>query len=266
MLRCGSRPTFLAELVSLPGTADIWLWRESARGWCNSLPMSPSWCVASICPQAEKLLSNRDRPGCRCKKQHGCILLPSDWDFKIHPGPSWADGCLLQSRARQPVTGDWHFAERCGSGNLANFNANAAVWYGKETEWGCFFCFTGKSCTRLIRLHPHSYWHGVLGVAVLFHLASDPEDVPWLLQQTNLCCRLPRALTTTLWGFGAYDIILRKRNQHSTKSTWWAGSLRRNQKSNLEQVRPLSWGVSLCNTAPEFWLFSVPTKAFGFSY
>lgn len=78
--------------------------------------------------------------------------------------------------------------------------------------------------------------------------------------------RLPHALMTTLWGFGAYNVVLGKRNQYPGKPTWWAGSLRRNQKSNMEQVRPLSWGTLLCNTAAEFCLFSVPTKAFGLSY
>lgn len=64
-------------------------------------------------------------------------------------------------------------AERHEGSSLAHFKANTAVSYSNETELGCFVCFMGKSCTPSTRLHPHSYWRSVSGVAVLVHLASD---------------------------------------------------------------------------------------------
>lgn len=112
--------------------------------------------------------------------------------------PEQTAACYRAMQGKQLLVTVVSLAERHEGGSLARFKANIAVWHSNESELSCFVCFMGKSCPPSTRLHPHSYWRGVSGVAVPVHLASDPQDVPWLFQEPNLYCRLPRALMTTL--------------------------------------------------------------------
>lgn len=148
---------------------------------------------------------------------------------------TWADQCLLHSHEKQMVGGDWDFCIRkiYGCSSLACFKTNTAAWCSSETELGYFHCLMvslvplGCSCSSSL-----SQWSIGCALAALTH---------------KFILRLPHALMTTLWGFGAYDNVLRKRSQYPEKPTWWAGSLRRNQKNNMEQVRPLSYLALWCS-------------------
>lgn len=135
--------------------------------------MSPSQCVANVHPQAEKVLSNRDRPSAGAKSSMAAfvyrVIEISKYALAL---PEQTAVCYRAMQGQRLLVTEIPLAERCEGGSLAHFKANTAVWYSNERELGWFVCFMGKPCTPSTRLHPHSYWHGVLGVAVLVHLAS----------------------------------------------------------------------------------------------
>lgn len=209
------------------------------------------------CPQQKRQI--------KMQVHKGSWLLLSTEGLKSQsvPCPEQSSVSYIAMWSKWLVVTEISTAERHGCSSLACFKTNTAAWCSNETELG--------------------YFHSLMVNLSLFNGQASPSFIlVWCvrwncsssLSQWSIGCalvtlthqfilRLPHALMTTLWGFGAYNVVLRKRNQYPGKPAWWAGSLRRNQKNSMEQVRPLSWHIFLCNTAAEFCLFSLPTKAFG---
>lgn len=194
--------------------------------------MSPSRCAANVCPPSRCPQQQRQ---IKMQVQKGLWLLLSTEGLKSQ-NVSWPEQTsvsYIAMRSKWLVVTEISISERHGCSSFACFKTDTAAWCSSETELGYFHCLMvslvplGCSCSSSL-----SQWSIGCALATLTH---------------RFILRLPHALMTTLWGFGAYDIVLRKRNRYPEKPTWWAGSLRRNQKNNMEQVRPLSSVTQLLN-------------------
>lgn len=229
--------------------------------WVCCKCLSPSrWC-----PQQQRQI--------KMQVQKGSWLLLSNDGLKSQnvPCPEQTMVGLLHNHVKQMIGGDWDFCSRktwmqqpC---LLQNKHCCLVQLWNRA---GLFSLFNGQSCTLSAKLIIILAW--CAGCSCCSSLSQWCTGCVLVTLTHKFILRLPHALMTTLWGFGAYDVVLRKRNQDPEKPTWWAGSLRGNQKNNLEQVRPLSylalqhscWTLSVLCTNKSLWL--VLLAFWGFSH